>query len=383
MYNEDFNEVRDYDEDIKEREELIEEVKKVDTSLEWNEVFPIISDLRRRWRQIAYWESAHEDALMEEFDGYLDVFYNKRKEELFTNQQKKEEIIEKAKVFASSDDFNEATKAMNDLMNDWKKIGHCGKEKDDSLWEEFNNARQTFFDRKHKNWEDLQGKFENAYEIKKHLIEQALAMKDSSEWQKTGEAFKDLMTKWKEAGSAGREHEDSLWQEFNSYRQAFYERRNAYYEELHNTQNQHYNAKKELVEKAKAVLDSQKFTKENTEFMKNLNVEWKKIGSCGKEKEDQIWAEFRTLMDDYFAELKEFNNQKHENWRQKMIDIKTRKQAMIQNQKRQIKYMQDEIVGLLGERAINEMNESIEEKKEFIIQLEKEVEELEKALNEK
>lgn len=188
------------------------------------------------------------------------------------------------------------------------------------------------------------------------------------------------MSKWKEVGSAGKEHEDALWNEFNGYRQFFYEKRNAYYDALHNEQNAHYEAKLALVEQAKAIVESENYAKENTEKMKQLNVEWKNIGSCGKDKEDEIWSTFRSLMDNYFQGLKDWNNQRQENWRQRMIEIRTRKLDMIQTQKRQIQRMQNEIIGLLGERAIHEMNEDIKEKEEFIIELEKEVQEIDAKL---
>ena len=80
--------------------------------------------------------------------------------------------------------------------------------------------------------------------------------------------------------------------------------------------------------------------------------------------------------------LKQWNEQKHQQWRQRMMDARSRKQELVQNQKRQIKRMQDEMVGLLGQRAIDEMEERIEEKKEFIQQLEEELADIEKRLNE-
>ena len=87
-------------------------------------------------------------------------------------------------------------------------------------------------------------------------------------------------------------------------------------------------------------------------------------------------------MDAYFNGLKQWNEQKHQQWRQRMMDARSRKQELVQNQKRQIKRMQDEMVGLLGQRAIDEMEERIEEKKEFIQQLEEELADIEKRLNE-
>ena len=115
--------------------------------------------------------------------------------------------------------------------------------------------------------------------------------------------------------------------------------------------------------------------------MKQLQVDWKQIGSCGKAKDDEIWNEFRGLMDKYFDGLKAMNEQKHAQWRDRLIEIRNRKQDMIQDQKRQIKRMQDDIIGLLGERAIQDMEDRIEDKKEFIAELEEEVAELEQRLN--
>lgn len=294
----------------------------------------------------------------------------------------KQDLIHQAQLLSNSNDWKKTTDGMNDLMNKWKACGTAGKDSDDALWEEFNAARQTFFDRKRKHWEDMKSQFANALTAKEDLIVQAAALSDSEEWQKTSEKFKELMDQWKAAGSAGKEHEDRLWNEFNENRQKFYERRNAHYDKLHEEQNRHYEAKKALVEQAKAVVTAQAFNRSNTELMKKLGVDWKTIGSCGKEKEDKIWNEFRSTMDDYFNGLKEWNQQKHENWRQRMLDIRSRKQDMIQNQNRQIRRMEQEIVGLLGEKAIADMNEAIEDKKEFIKELEAEIADIDKTLAE-
>ena len=141
-----------------------------------------------------------------------------------------------------------------------------------------------------------------------------------------------------------------------------------------------FEEKKVLVEKAAEIVASENYAKNNTDAMKALSVEWKKIGFCGKDKEDAIWKEFRANMDAYFDGLRKWNDQKHENWLNKMKDARARKQEAINNQKRQIKRLENDIVGLLGERAIRETEEKIEEKKEFIVQLEKELAELDETI---
>lgn len=380
--NDDMLEVNDFDEDIRRREELIEEAKNIPADADWNEVMHQVNDLRRRWRRIQYWDSAYEETLAEEFDSYIDAFYAKRREFYQSAQKLKEELIEQARKVALSEEWNQATEEMNALMQQWKAAGSAGKETDDALWEQFNAVRQQFFDRKHEHWEQLQGKFENARQVKENLIEQAAALEDSQEWQKTSEKFRKLMDEWKAVGSAGREHEDALWEKFNSSRQKFYERRNAHYDELHQVQGERYDAKKKLVAQAKEIADARSYTRENTKVMKDLGVEWKKVGSCGKEHEDQIWKEFRSIMDEYFDGLKQWNEQRHSQWRQRMQDARARKLELIQNQKRQIQRMKEEMVGLLGQRAIDDMQDRIDEKEDFIEQLEAEVADIDRSLNE-
>lgn len=381
MYNDEIMDVEDFDQDISQRKELIEEAKQIEISDDWNEINQKVTQIKRKWKRISYRDSAYEDELTQELEEILDKLYSKRNEGYQSNKELKQKVIAQAKELADSKQFNQASKKMDELMEEWKSIGSCGRDSDEALWQEFRAQRQIFFDRKHEYWDTMRSQFANAKALKEDLIEKAKTYKDSEEWQKSSEALRELMKQWKEAGSAGREHEDRLWNEFNEARQAFYDRRNQYYDELHEVQKQKYDEKKKLVQQAEAILAQKLFNKEHTAQMKQLQIDWKQIGSCGKAKDDEIWNEFRSLMDQYFDGLKAMNEQKHAQWRDRLSEIRNRKQDLIQDQKRQIKRMQDDIIGLLGERAIQDMEDRIEDKKEFIAELEEEVLELEQRLN--
>lgn len=381
MDNDELYEVNDLDEDIRLREELIEAVRNIQVEADLNEAIREALALQRKWKRIQFWESVYEEKLMEEFESYINAIYSVRKEGYGKNQLIKQELIQQARMLSSSKHWNKATKEMEALMDQWKTVGTAGKESDDILWEEFREARQIFFDHKHENWIHMQEKFENAYQLKKALIEQAAILCDCDDWTKVSEEYRVMMEQWKAAGSAGKEHEDQLWSEFNGYRQKFYERRAEYYDEMHEQQKTKYIAKKALIEKAMAIVSSEEYTKEHTDQMKNLGAEWKRIGSCGNKKEPHIWKQFCSVMDNYFQNLKAHNEQRHMEWRQKMMVSRNKKQDIIANQKRQIQYMQNEMVGLLGQRAIDEMEENIEEKNRFIKELEAEIADIDKKIN--
>ena len=380
MAMDDMNEVRDFDEDIKDRKALIEEAKQLDLSKNWSEIASAVMNLKKRWKRISYWESAYEDELADEFEKMIDAFYAKRNEGFQSIQKAKEELIERAQVLAKSENWNQATEEMNELMRQWKAVGSAGKETDDQLWESFNEARNAFFDRKRQNWEERKAKSVHAQQVKKELIKKAEALADSEEWQKTSDQLRKLMEEWKNAGFAGKEVDDQLWNEFNEARQKFYDRRSAAYAQIHERQQQIAEKKKELIEQAAAIVAQKEYNRENTEKMNQLNVLWKEAGSCGKEKEDALWKEFRSAADDYFSGLKQFNEQRHNDWIKRMQDVRNRKMELIQSQQRQLKWMKNELPTLLSQTAADEMAEDIKDKEEFIQELEADLAEINEKL---
>ena len=372
---------RDLDDEIQSRKDLIEEAKKLQEMSNWSAIQKEVSNLQRKWKRIPYFESALEDELADEFDGIIDGLYAKRKEGYASNKSMKVELIEQAKKLASTKDFSKGTKEVNDLLNEWKKSGTVGNsEEDDTLWNAFNDARQTFFDNKHKFYEEMKEKFAKAKVTKEEIIAKAKELVDSTDWTNTNVAFQELLNEWKAAGNSGKENDDTLWNEFNEVRQTFFANRSKHYEELHATQNTHYEAKQALVAQAKALVESKDFSKATTNQMIALTTEWKKVGSAGK-NEDTIWKEFRSVNDEYFENLRQYNEQKQFEWRTRMQEVRARKQELLNNQKRQLKRLQDSMVGLISQREVDEVEDRIEDKKDFIAELEESIADIDAKLS--
>lgn len=174
----------DMDADIQRKQELIEEIKSLDLETDGAAALRAVNDMKRRWNRIHYWESDYEDGLRDEFESYVDKVYAKRNELYKTTQAQKEDLIEKAKETANIENFNQGTQIMNDLMDAWKAAGSAGKVVDDQLWEQFQAARQVFYDRKHAHWEEQTQRRQEARTKKAELIEKAKELADSHEWQK-------------------------------------------------------------------------------------------------------------------------------------------------------------------------------------------------------
>ena len=380
-YNDEMFEEQDLGADINEKEKLIEEAESLKDETNWNEANRKANQLKKRWRKIPFYESLQEEDLKERFEKALDVVYEMRNEVFKKSQEIKTNLIQQAKDLSLSEEWNKTTQKLNELMDEWKKAGNAG-DNDDELWKQFNEARQVFYDRKRKNWEEMNKKFEQARQIKETLINQAKELQNSEQWKKTSQKLNDLMDQWKAAGNAGKEYENALWNDFNAARQVFYDRRSVFYEELHKKQEISYEQKMALVNQAKQIVATNEFTKENTETMKELSAEWKKIGSCGKEKENTIWKEFRSINDEYFDGLTKFNEQKHQDWKKRMIDTRDYKKSQIENQKRQIARLQQDTLGLISEEQTRAIEQQIADKEEFIQKLEAEVADIDKKIGE-
>ena len=297
MEKEFYEEFEDMEAGIDQKQALVEESKKVDEIEDFNEAVRFVNDLKKKWRKTGFGESLAEEKLREEFEANVEKVYEKQK-------ALAQKVVEAKEALIKEDDFKKATEKMTSLMDEWKASGNAGKKTDDELWERFNAARQKFYDRKHANWENRAVQFENAKKVKEDLIEKAKSLQDSEEWQKTSAKYKELMDAWKAAGNAGREFDDDLWNAFNEARQKFYAKRNEFYEKLHVEHDEKYAEKQALVKEAKSIAGLQEYTREQTAMMKELSNKWKSIGFCGKDKEDEIWNEFRGVMDEYFAGLK-------------------------------------------------------------------------------
>ena len=109
--------------------------------------------LRKEWKEVGY-SGKGDDYLWKEFAKVLDEFQEKKKEhhqemlKLFEERAaKKEELIKTLKkILADSEFTDEEVELVKKLRNDFKAIGFAGKEKDDDLYQRFNEVVQKYFE---------------------------------------------------------------------------------------------------------------------------------------------------------------------------------------------------------------------------------------------
>jgi hypothetical protein len=157
------------------------------------------------------------------FNAHKNVFYKDIKNEQHDNLTKKLELVEKAKSLKESTDFGVTTPIMKKIQDDWKKIGHVPRKYSDSIWKDFKDACNAYFDRMHEAKNAETGEEVEAFEKKKVFLEELKDFTLSGEHKADLEAIKAHIATWKTFGKVpfNRRHIEG---KFNKILDALFEK---------------------------------------------------------------------------------------------------------------------------------------------------------------
>ena len=135
------------------KEDIINRAKEVCDVENVREANAQMDALRKEWKEVGY-SGKGDDYLWKEFAKVLDEFQEKKKErhsemlKLFEERAaKKEEMIKAAKILLANSEFSdEEIEKVKALRNEFKAVGFAGKEKDDDLYQRFNDIIKKYFE---------------------------------------------------------------------------------------------------------------------------------------------------------------------------------------------------------------------------------------------
>ena len=157
------------------------------------------------------------------FNVHKNVFYKDIKHEQNDNLSKKIALVEKAKSLQESNDFNATTPIMKKIQDDWKKIGHVPRKYSDSIWKDFKDACNAYFDRMHEARNAESSEEVEAFEKKKAFLDELKDFTLSGEHKADLEAIKAHIATWKTFGKVpfNRRHIEG---KFNKILDALFEK---------------------------------------------------------------------------------------------------------------------------------------------------------------
>lgn len=282
---------------LSQREDVIEAFKELQKYHEqWKEYGPVSKEYREDiWNRF----KAATAVVNKKYQAHFESL----KGEYEQNLEKKRVICEKAEELlrqeiGSTAEWNEAGKQMDELLAEWKTIGYATKKENQKIYERFRAACDTFYARKREYYTAVKDTMNENVSRKISLIEQAEALKDSTDWKKTTDQFISLQKQWKEIGYVPRKKADQLWKRFRAACDAFFENR----DENAPKENDIYSnlkAKKRLIDEILAY-ESVEDEAANADKMRAFADRWNEIGHVPYKEKDNIIEAYRAAMNKKF-----------------------------------------------------------------------------------
>lgn len=263
---------------------------------QWKEYGPVAKEKREEiWDRFKAATSVINKKYQAHFEGL--------KAQQEENLEKKKVLCEKLEEIAEREikntaDWNQLSKEIESLQAEWRTIGFATKKENQKIYDRFRAACDKFFERKREHYTTIKDSMTANLEKKQAIIEQAEALKSSTEWKKTADQLIALQKQWKEIGAVPRKKSEQLWKRFRAACDEFFANRDA----NSGGENDYYGnlkSKKRLIEEVRAYQCSEDDAA-NAAQMRSFNEKWQAIGHVPFKEKDKINDEFRTAMHEKF-----------------------------------------------------------------------------------
>ncbi|NEB80385.1 DUF349 domain-containing protein [Streptomyces sp. SID14478] len=199
----------------------------------------------------------------------------------------KEALVVEAEELAQSEQWRAAGERLRALVDTWKGLPRLDRKSDDELWHRFSHARSAFSKRRKAHFASLDAQREEARKAKEKLVAEAESLSASQDWGVTAARYRELMTDWKAAGRAQREHEDDLWNRFRGAQDVFFAARSSVFAERDAEQGENLKLKEELADEAEKLLPIGDLKSARAAF-RSINERWEAIGHVPRDARPKV-----------------------------------------------------------------------------------------------
>lgn len=292
-------------------------------------------ELQAEWKTIGAVPQPKAQEIWKQYNQYQEQFYDLvkinielRDLDFKKNLEMKTLLIEAAEKLQSNPNIVEASRALQQLHDEWAEIGPVARELREDLWNRFkeassviNKKHQAYFDSLHeKESENLEKKQAIIDQLKQIDFE---SFKTNKQWDEATQVIQKLQEDWRKIGFAPKKQNQSIYDEFRGLTEAFFKAKTAYYKGIRDVFSENLKKKRALIEKAQELQNSENW-QETTEALIALQKEWKTIGPVARKYSDDLWKKFTETCDVFFNAKREATKASREAFQQKKAEAKER-----------------------------------------------------------
>ena len=305
-------ELRDYDfkKNLELKQQLCEEAEALDEETDVVTAFRKLQELHNKWREIGPVAKELREELWARFKAAssainkkYQTFFEDRKSKEKENADAKTALCEKIEEIKTDDlktyaQWDEVTKQIIALQEDWKKLGYASRKANAALFARFRKSCDEFFAKKAEFYKSMKEELSSNLAKKIDLCERAEALMDSTEWKEATEKFVELQKEWKTIGPVVKKHSDAVWKRFIAACDHFFEQKKKQNVNVHAVEHENLKAKKDIIATLKSTIEEA--ADDAAQTVRDLMDRWQEIGHVPFRDKDKIYAQYRELIDKAF-----------------------------------------------------------------------------------
>ena len=309
-------ELRDYDfkKNLEQKQALCAEAEALDEEADIVDAFKKLQQLHTSWREIGPVSKEIREELWTRFKNASAVinkkyqsFFEERKANEKKNAEGKEALCVKIEAISTDNlktyaAWDEATKAIIGLQEEWKKLGFASRKVNTELFARFRKSCDEFFAKKAEFFKRMKDELAANLAKKIELCEKAEVLKDSTEWKKTTDALIALQKEWKTVGPVVKKHSDAVWKRFIAACDAFFEEKKKQNVNVHSVEHENLKQKKDIIAQINSILEN-KETEDAPNKVRELMKKWQEVGHVPYKEKDKVYAEYKAAIDKAFEQL--------------------------------------------------------------------------------
>lgn len=289
-------------------------------------------DLQAEWKTIGEVPAPKVQELRKAYQRYQEQFYDLvkinielRDLDFKKNLEMKTLLCEAAERLQNNENIVEASRALQQLHDEWAEIGPVARELREDLWNRFKEA-STVINKKHQAYfDELHAKEQENLERKRAIIEQLKAINEplingepinAKRWEELSEKIQALQNEWRTIGFAPKKYNQSVYDEYRAECDRFFHEKAAYFREIRDVFNENLKRKRGLIDRAKAMVEDAKAKIESGEMsrdqwnemtnaMQAIQAEWKTVGAVARKYSNEVWNQFSETCDAFFNAKRE------------------------------------------------------------------------------
>ncbi len=356
---------------------------------EWKTIGPVPAPKAQEiWKQY--------QLCQEQFYDLVKINIELRDLDFKKNLEMKTILCEAAEKLQENENIVEASRALQQLHNEWAEIGPVARELREDLWNRF-KAASTVINKKHQAYFDsLHEKEQENLEKKQAIIEQLKGIdiekiESVRQWNEAQQQVQQLQDDWRKIGFAPKKHNQAVYDEYRTLCNNFYKARSAYFKGMRDEMSGNMKAKRALIDKATEILNGEQW-QQSAQAIINLQKEWKTIGPVARKYSDELWQQFTSVCDQFFEKKRETektargDKQKARNEKMMQSNDRQKLMRMYENLQQEIKTAENNILFFSGKsqsanKLVDDMQKKIDQNKEQLKAIEEKINAIDNAEN--